>query len=80
MHPSNRFHMEQAVISMLSGDVFSKSPVRYSLAMFKVFYYLFMVSEWRHVLSAWRFRRRGMKQIFTQETLLKDLETPVKGK
>ena len=80
MHPSNRFHMERAVISMLSGDVFSKSPVRYSLAMFKVFYYLFMVSEWRHVLSAWRFRRRGMKQIFTQETLLKDLETPVKGK
>jgi len=72
--------MERAVISMLSGDVFSKSPVRYSLAMFKVFYYLFMVSEWRHVLSAWRFRRRGMKQIFTQETLLKDLETPVKGK
>ncbi len=36
MHPSNRFRMEQAVISMLSGDVFSKSPVRYSLAMFKV--------------------------------------------
>ena len=80
MYPSNRFRMEQAVISMLSGDVFSKSPVRYSLAMFKVFYYLFMLSEWRHVLSAWRFRRKGMKQSFSQETLLKDLDTQVKGK
>jgi len=72
MQPSNRFRMEQAVISMLSGDVFSKSPVRYSLAMFKCFYYLFVVSEWRRVLSAWRFRHRGMKQLFSQETLLKD--------
>ena len=74
MHPSNRFRMEQAVISMLSGDVFSKSRVRYSLAMFKVFYYLFVLSEWRQTLSAWRFRRRGVKQIFAQETLLKDAD------
>jgi flavin-dependent dehydrogenase len=74
MHPSNRFRMEQAVISMLSGDVFSKSPVRYSLAVFKVFYYLFVLSEWRHVLSAWRVRRKGMKPVFAQETLLKDVD------
>jgi len=74
MHPSNKFRMEEAVISMLSGDVFAKSPVRYSLAMFKVFYYLFVLTEWRHVLSAWRFRRKGMQQTFSQETLLKDLD------
>jgi flavin-dependent dehydrogenase len=74
MHPSNRFRMEQAVISMLSGDVFARSPVRYSLAIFKVFYYLFVLTEWRHVLSAWRFRRKGMQQTFSQETLLKDLD------
>jgi len=72
MHPSNRFRMEQAVISMLSGDVFTKSPVRYSLAAFKAFYYLFVLTEWHHVLSAWRFRRKGMQQSFSQETLLKD--------
>ncbi len=75
MHPSNRFRMEQAVISMLSGDVFSTSPVRYSLVMFKAFYYLFALTEWRHVLSAWRFRRKGMQQTFLQETLLKDLDS-----
>jgi hypothetical protein len=72
MQPSNRFRMQQAVISMLSGDVYPKSPVRRALAMFKCFYYLLMLTEWRQVLSAWRCRRKGIKQLFSQETLLKD--------
>jgi len=75
MHPSNKFRMEQAVISMLSGDVFSRSAVGYSLAMFKCCYYLFVLTEWRHVLSSWRFRRRGMKPLFVPETLLEDLDS-----
>ena len=66
MHPSNRFRMEQAVISMLSGDVFSKSPARYSLSMFKVYYYIFTLLDWRHVLSAYLSRLKGMKQVFSQ--------------
>lgn len=74
MHPSNRFRMEQGVISMLSGDVFSKSQVRYSLAIFKGFYYLFVLLGWRSALSAYRVRRKRMQQVFSQETLLKDFD------
>jgi len=74
MHPSNRFCMEQAVISMLSGDVFGKSPVRRSLVVFKLFYYLFTLSRWRQALAAYLDRRRGIKQVFVQDTLLKDSE------
>ena len=74
MNPTNRFRMEQAVISMLSGDVFYNSRVRYSLALFKISYYWLSLLEWRNALSAYRVRRKGINQIFGQETLLKDSE------
>ena len=59
---------------MLSGDVFSRSPIRYSLFLFKMFYYFLTFFEWRHVLSAYRIRRQRINQVFDQETLLKDSE------
>ena len=70
MNPTNRFRMEQAVVSMLSGDVFSNSPVRRSLIMFKLSYYLLSLLDWRSALSAYKARRKGVAQIFEQETIL----------
>jgi flavin-dependent dehydrogenase len=74
MNPTNKFRMEQGVISMLSGDVFSRSPIRYSLFMFKMSYYLLSLFEWRQMLSSYRTRRKAIRQVFGQETLLKEPE------
>lgn len=75
MQPSNRFRMEQADISMLSGDVFEKSPVFRSLAEFKMLYYLFTLICWHQSLSVYIGRRKGNRRVFIQETLLNDSET-----
>jgi flavin-dependent dehydrogenase len=40
MAPRNLFRVEEAMLSMLSGDVFRRSPVRSRLLVFKCIYYL----------------------------------------
>ncbi len=74
MNPTKKFRMEQAVISMLSGDVFSKSHIRYSLALFRLAYYWFSFIRWRQVLTAYFVRRKAVHQTFAEETLLEKSE------
>jgi flavin-dependent dehydrogenase len=40
MAPSNIFRVEEAVLSLLAGDLAANSPIRLRLFLFKVFYYL----------------------------------------
>jgi len=72
MNPTDRFGLEPAVISMLAGDVFSRRSIRQPLFLFKLFYYQFSLSQWRHAWSAYRQRRAGIGQTFRQETVLTD--------
>ena len=46
MNPRNIFRLQEAVLSMLSGDVFKRSPVHARLAMFKAIYYVKAFSQW----------------------------------
>ncbi len=39
MNPRNYLRMQEAVLSMLSGDVFRPSPVHGRLTLFKALYY-----------------------------------------
>jgi flavin-dependent dehydrogenase len=45
MAPSNIFRIEEAVLSLLAGDLASNSPIRSRLFLFKVFYYLHMLAS-----------------------------------
>ncbi len=40
MAPGNPFRMEEAVLSLLAGDISPKSPIRLPLMMFKAMYYM----------------------------------------
>ena len=40
MEPRNFFRMREAVLSLLSGDVFDHSPIRSRLLLFKAVYYI----------------------------------------
>jgi hypothetical protein len=57
--PGNPFRMVEAVLSLLSADIFGDTPIRRPLFMFKVGYYLYSVIEWRDSLAGWRRRRRA---------------------
>ena len=39
MNPRNLFRLQEAMLSLLSGDVFRRSPVHRRLALFKALYY-----------------------------------------
>lgn len=61
--------MEQAVLSLLAGDVFTQSRARLPLFFFKVAYYLTYVLNWKENRTAARRRRQGLQ---TTVTNLKD--------
>jgi hypothetical protein len=58
MGPRNYLRMEEAVLSLLAGDLFRGTPIYRSLWWFKLTYYLFSLSDLKTSLNAWRRRKR----------------------
>jgi flavin-dependent dehydrogenase len=67
MNPSNRLSMQAALLSILAGDIFRGTPVRFSLLAFKAVYYLFSLLNLRTSLKAW-LRRKHVIQDAGAET------------
>ncbi|HET7199933.1 MAG TPA: NAD(P)/FAD-dependent oxidoreductase [Burkholderiales bacterium] len=61
MSPSHSFKMEQAILSLLSADIFGKTPIRGPLLAFKTIYYISAILNWRENFAAWRKRRRAWR-------------------
>jgi flavin-dependent dehydrogenase len=72
MHPTRKWQLQQAVISVLAGDIFAKTPLRRPLFIFKIIYYTYSLTNLRHVWSAYRNRSKGMRQKFSQETIMQE--------
>ncbi len=60
MRPSNVLRAKEAVLSVLAGDIFGKTPIWPSLAAFKGIYYL---SCLRHVRRSWAARKQRKENI-----------------
>jgi flavin-dependent dehydrogenase len=58
MHPSNVGRAKEAVMAVLAGDVFGKSPIGLSLAFFKAVYWIGSLAALPRSVAAWRMRRR----------------------
>lgn len=71
-NPRNTFGMEQAVISMLAGDVFGTPMIGRRLAVFKVLYYLLSLRHLPATIAHERLRRRRMAADFTGGTTRQD--------
>ncbi|WP_326542461.1 NAD(P)/FAD-dependent oxidoreductase [Pseudorhodoferax sp.] len=57
MYPANPFRVKEALMSLLAGDIYGKTPLWGALRMFKAIYYMISL---RHPLRSWRgWRRRG---------------------
>lgn len=58
MAPRNLLRMQEALMSLLAGDLYRGTPIYGSLRAFKVLYYVTSVIYLRDCIAAWRRRRR----------------------
>jgi hypothetical protein len=62
MGARNLLRMEEALLSLLAGDLFRSTPIQWSLGVFKCVYYLNnLANPWR-TFNAWRGRRRAIRE------------------
>lgn len=60
MGPRNRLRMKEALLSLLAGDIYGKTPIWSSLLAFKAVYYL---SALRHLPRTWAAQQRRRRNI-----------------
>jgi hypothetical protein len=60
MHPQNVLRAKEAVLSVLAGDIYGKSPIQPSLYFFKIVYYLGAIKRWKASWAVWQARRRNV--------------------
>lgn len=63
MHPKNVFRVKEALLSVLAGDVFGKTPIWRSLLIFKLLYYSANLLQPRRAFAAWQQRRRNIRKV-----------------
>ena len=61
MEPSNRFRVQEALISVLAGDIYRRTPWRARMLFFRAIYYLKSLRLLRQSITAWFRRRRSVQ-------------------
>ena len=68
MQPRNIWRMQEALLSILAGDIFRDTPVYPRLLGFKVIYYLSCLRLWPQALRTWLWRRNNHRSTLAAET------------
>lgn len=63
MHPQNPMRMQEAVLSLLAGDIYGKTPIWGSLALFKAVYYMGSLFTLPRSWRAWRLRQQWIRDV-----------------
>jgi flavin-dependent dehydrogenase len=66
MAPRNYLRMQEALLSLLAGDLFRGTPIQWSLRAFKAVYYLTTLLDVKTNLAAWQRRRRMMRSVMAE--------------
>lgn len=61
MGPRNIFRVKEALLSLLAGDIYGKTPIWTSLRMMKVIYLIASLRHPRRAITAWRARRQNIR-------------------
>ena len=61
MGPRNWFRTEEGIMSLLSGDLFSKTKIRFPLMMFKIIYFIAYLLDWRNNRESFRRRQQSVR-------------------
>jgi flavin-dependent dehydrogenase len=62
MHPSNPWRMQEALLSILAGDLFRATPIGRRFAAFKVVYYATCLTILPHAVRTYLWRRRNVRE------------------
>jgi len=63
MGPRNVFRVKEALLSLLAGDVFGKTPIWRSILIFKTMYYMGSILKLKRTIDAWRMRKRNIRVV-----------------
>jgi 2-polyprenyl-6-methoxyphenol hydroxylase-like FAD-dependent oxidoreductase len=63
MGPKNVFRVKEAILSVLAGDVFGKTPIWRSILVFKAMYYIANITQPRRAFMAWQRRRFNIRKV-----------------
>jgi 2-polyprenyl-6-methoxyphenol hydroxylase-like FAD-dependent oxidoreductase len=67
MAPSNVFRVQEALLSVLAGDIYGKTPIWGSLRMLKLIYYLASLANLKRTLIAWKQRKFNIRYVEAPE-------------
>jgi flavin-dependent dehydrogenase len=56
----NHAHLKEALLSVLAGDIYRRTPITGRVALFKLIYYIASALSLRKSIAAWRRRRRSI--------------------
>jgi flavin-dependent dehydrogenase len=63
MGPRNVLRVKEALLSMLAGDIFGKTPIWPSLLALKAIFYIGSALNWRRSLNAMRLRKANIREV-----------------
>lgn len=63
MHPANPWRVKEALMSMLAGDIYDKTPIWGALRMFKAIYYMISLRHLRRSFAGWRRHRFNIRDM-----------------
>ena len=63
MHPANPWRVKEALMSMLAGDIYGKTPIWGALRMFKAIYYMISLAHLRRSFAGWRRHRFNIRDM-----------------
>ncbi|MEO7115765.1 MAG: NAD(P)/FAD-dependent oxidoreductase [Caldimonas sp.] len=63
MSPQNPFRVKEALISLLAGDIFGRTPIWGSIRVLKALYYVVSIGNLRRTVRAWRRRRVNIRDV-----------------
>ena len=63
MGPKNIFRVKEALLSVLAGDIFGKTPIWRSVTIFKALYYIANIAQPRRAYMAWKRRRHNIRRV-----------------
>jgi len=63
MHPKNIFRVKEALLSVLAGDIFGKTPIWRSIWMFKLLYYIANIIQPKRAFMGWKRRRFNIRWV-----------------
>jgi flavin-dependent dehydrogenase len=66
MAPQNPFRVKEALISLLAGDIYGRTPIWRSILILKTLYYLASIGNLGRTVRAWRRRRTNIRDVEVQ--------------